>query len=63
LGFLFFQIFAVGVLPPVGTINEAELIDITGDPERVIIALEGYEMLDEEFAEALGNELCPPPCE
>ena len=53
----------VGVLPPTGTINQDELIDIAGDPERVIIAVEGFDSLDDQFAALLGDELCPAPCQ
>ena len=58
----FFQIFVVGILPPAGFLNQSELIDIAGDPERVIIAVDGFDSLDDQFTALLANELCPAPC-
>ena len=53
----------IGILPPAGSLNREELNEIAGDPDRVIIAVDGFDSLDEQFAALISNELCPPPCQ
>ena len=54
--------YVVGVIPPVGGTNRAELLEIAGRRENVFLTLDGFEGLDERFAAQIARELCPLPC-
>ncbi|CAK8692977.1 unnamed protein product [Clavelina lepadiformis] len=54
--------YALGVVPLRGTLNEEQLLQISGSRDNMMIAERGFEQLTEEFSISLSGQICGDPC-